>query len=117
MAGDDKKTSWARVVIDKLSLSKHSFESLNSSGVVEIPDDVLNDSPLWDDLLIGQFITNAPHVAKIHVIVNKIWPLGDKSIKIDVFMVSDKLVKFKIKNPDVRSRVLRHGMWNSRMSR
>lgn len=71
-----KKISWANVVNEKPSLSKHNFESRNSSGVVAVLEDVLVDPPLWEDLLIGQFVSKAPHVAKIHVIVNKIWPLG-----------------------------------------
>lgn len=52
------------------------------------------------------------HVAKIHVIVNKIWSLGDKSVKVDIFVVNDKMVKFRIRDSSTRSRVLRRGMWN-----
>lgn len=44
--------------------------------------------PLWDDFLQGKFLDTAPHVAKIHIFVNKIWPLGDKNDRIDVFAVS-----------------------------
>lgn len=58
------KTSWAKIVLDKPSLSKHTLKNLNSNGVVEVPENVLEDSPLWTDFLVGQFITSAPHVAK-----------------------------------------------------
>lgn len=56
-------------------------------------------------------MSDAPHVAKIHVIVlNKIWLLGDKSIRIDVFAVNKTTVKFIIKDKATRLRVLRKGM-------
>lgn len=78
-----------------------------------VPEDVLGDTPLWDDFLVGRFLSHAPHVAKIHVVVNKIWPLGDKSIKMDVYAVNDKMVNFRIRDSAVRTRVLRRGMWTS----
>lgn len=68
--------------------------------------------PLWDDLLEDRFLDKAPHVARIHFIVNKILPLGDKSIKIDVYVVNDHTVKFRIKDEGTRKRVLKRGMWN-----
>lgn len=83
---------------DKQSLRKHDFNRVNDRGVVSVPADVIKDTPLWEDLLVGQFITKAPHVAKIHVIVNKIWPLGDKSVKIDAIVVSEKMVKIRIRD-------------------
>lgn len=77
---------------------------------VAVSTKILQDAPLWEDILVGQFITFVPHVAKIHVNVNKIWSLGDKSVKVDVFVVSDKT--FCIRDVVVRSRMLRRGMWN-----
>lgn len=56
--------------------------------------------------------TNAPHVAKIHVIVNKVWPLGDKTVNIYAFEINTMKVKLKIREKEIRDRVLRHGMWN-----
>lgn len=97
------------------SLSKHDFsiQVIDGSPCVEIPEKVIdNSTPLWEDFLLGIFLSMAPHVAKIHVIVNKIWPLGDKSVKIDVFVVNATLVKFRIRDCSVRARVLRRGMWN-----
>ncbi|KAL0645871.1 hypothetical protein Bca4012_044162 [Brassica carinata] len=38
-----------------------------------------SDEPLWKDFLVCRFLSAAPHVAKIHVIVNKVWPWGLKS--------------------------------------
>lgn len=61
---------------------------------------------------MGRFQSTAPHVANIHVIVNKIWPFGDKIVCIDVFKINDKMVKFRIRDSSTRSRVLRRGMWN-----
>lgn len=52
-----------------------------------------------------------PHVAKIHALVNKIWPLGDKMILIDVFVIDVMTVKFRIKDANTRSQILRRGMW------
>lgn len=72
---------------------------------------IANFVPLWNDLLEGRFLEKTPHVARIHYIVNKIWPLGDKSIKMDVFEVFETTVKLRIKNADTRKRVLRRGMW------
>lgn len=47
------------------------------------------------------------------MIVNKIWLLGDKSIRIiNVFAVNKTTVKFRIKDKATRLRVLRRGMSN-----
>lgn len=110
-----QKPSWTSVVQSKTSLSRHefSFKEVDGGKAVEIPDDVIEESvPLWEDFLIGKFLAAAPHVAKVHVIVNKIWTLGDKSIKVDVFEVNETTVKFRIRNSSVRARVLRREMWN-----
>ena len=107
--------SWVKVVENGPFLSEHVLEIGVCEGqkVVEVPDDVISESvPLWDDLLEGRFLDKAPHVARIHFIVNKIWPLGDKSIKIDVYVVNDRTVKFRIKDEATRKRVLKRGMWN-----
>lgn len=100
------KGAWVQAVQNKQVLSQHC------SKMAVVPDKVLEDKPLWDDLLFGRFLESAHHVAKIHVIVNKIWPLGDKKSQIDAFAVNEKLVKFRIRDASTRSRVLRRGMWN-----
>lgn len=110
-----KNLSYAKVVKSGPSLSEHvlDMEMVGGKEVVNVPDEVIQDMvPLWDDLLEGRFLAPAPHVAKIHIIVNKIWPLGDSSIKIDVFPVNEVTVKFRIKDMATRKRILRRGMWN-----
>lgn len=107
--------SWVKVAENGPSLSEHVLQVGVSEGqeVVEVPDDMIEKSaPPWDDLLEGRFLDKAPHVARIHFIVNNIWPLGDKSIKIDVNVVNDRTMKFRIKDEATRKRVLKRGMWN-----
>ncbi|KAG2278063.1 hypothetical protein Bca52824_060618 [Brassica carinata] len=111
----EKHLSYAKAVKSGPSLSVHVLDMgmVEGKEVVQVPDDVIQDTvPLWDDLLEGRFLAPAPHVAKIHIIVNKIWPLGDQSIKIDVFPVNEVTVKFRIKDMATRKRILRRGMWN-----
>lgn len=114
-SSQNKQQSYAAVVNKRPSLKKHDFEVSLIDGVptIEVPDAVIQDSvPLWEDFLIGRFPSNAPHVAKIHVIVNKIWTLGDKSVRIDVYENSSTSVRFRIRDASTRLRVLRRGMWN-----
>ena len=62
---------------------------------VQVLDEIFEDSnPLWEDLLIGIFPQIALHVTKVHVIVNKIWSLIDKTVKIDAYLVDAKTIKF-----------------------
>ncbi|KAL0696500.1 hypothetical protein Bca4012_063680 [Brassica carinata] len=44
--------------------------------------------------------------------MNKIWPLGNKNIKIDAYEMNDTMVKFRIKDKATRERILRRGMWS-----
>lgn len=107
--------SYAHVFGSRPCLAKFDIEvsMVDGKATVAVPDTILDDSvPLWKDFLIGRFPSAAPHVAKIHVIVNKIWNLGDKSIKIDVYEVNTTTVKFRIRNASARMRALRRGMWN-----
>lgn len=57
-------------------LSKYDLNVLvaeDMSQVVEVSDDVFQESvPLWEDFRIGNFLHATPHIAKVHVIVNKI---------------------------------------------
>lgn len=108
-------TSWVSVVQNKQSLFKYEFEIKHSDGqrLVEVPDEIFEDAlPLWEDFIIGRFLSTAPHIAKVHVIVNKIWFESDSSQKLDVFVGNSTTVKFRIRNPQIRARVLRRGMWN-----
>lgn len=109
------KSTWVNVVQNGPGLTEHvlEVETIEGREVVTIPDFVIQDqSPLWEDLLEGRFLATAPHVARVHIIVNKIWPLGNASIKIDVFEVNETTVKFRIKDKATRKRVLKRGMWN-----
>ncbi|KAL1188288.1 hypothetical protein V5N11_012487 [Cardamine amara subsp. amara] len=107
------KKSWISVA-SKSNLTKFDYEvsTIDGKEVVEVPDEALEGTPLWEDFLIGRFASTAPHIAKIHVIVNKIWTLGDKSIRIDAYRINDTTVKFRIRNVSARLRALRRGMWN-----
>lgn len=68
--------------------------------MVEIPDEVLTGStPLWEDFVIGKFLDLAPHVAKVHMVVNKRWSYGDTTSKVDVYEVNATTMRFKVSNP------------------
>ena len=58
------------------------------------------------------FLDTAPHIAKVHAIVNKIWNLNDKAQKIELYEVNQTTMKFRIPNQADRRRILRRGMWN-----
>lgn len=81
---------------------------------VVVPKEVfVGAKSIWEDFLIWKFLnTKAPHVGKIHIIVNKIWRLGDRSSLIDVFEVNDYTVKIHIQNESMRHQILNRGMWN-----
>ena len=61
--------------------------------------------------MIGKFLDTAPHVARVHAIVNKIWTQGEQK-QIDVHIVDNTTMKFRVSNPVMRARILRRGMWN-----
>lgn len=110
-----QQKSYASIVNKHPSLKKFEYAVSVLDGVltIAVPKEVITDSvPLWEDFLVGRFPVNAPHVAKIHVIVNKIWTLGDKSIRIDVYEIDATSVKFRIRDPSTRSRIVRRGMCN-----
>ncbi|KAG2273347.1 hypothetical protein Bca52824_067902 [Brassica carinata] len=109
------KGSWIRAVQGQKVLKKYDVEVTMKDGIgsVMVPEEITKDvAPLWDDFLIGKFLDNAPHIAKIHAIVNKIWTLNDKEQKIEVFEVNPTMMKFRIFNQADRNRILRRGMWN-----
>ncbi|XP_024011406.1 uncharacterized protein LOC112086667 [Eutrema salsugineum] len=93
----EKGKSWSAVVADKARLRKYDVVVENEEG---------------EDTIVGKFVSAAPHVGYIHMTVNKIWTSGDKSLKIDVFVVDDTTVQFKIPDASTRSQVLRRGMWS-----
>lgn len=107
--------SWVSVAQDKQVLKKYEVNISTSDGtkLVEIPDGILdNATPLWEDFLVGKFLDMAPHVAKVHVIVNKIWKQVSTSPNIDVYEVDSTTMRFRVRDPLIRARILRRGMWN-----
>ena len=107
--------SWVSVAQDKKVLKKYVVEVSSKDGLhtVEIPDDVLTTStPLWEDFVVGKFLDVSPHVAKVHMVLNKIWKYGDTSTKVDVIEVNATTMRFKVSNPKAREKIMRRGMWN-----
>lgn len=111
----EEKKSWLGVA-KKHILTRQEFvvSEVDGQERVVVPKEVFTGAkPLWEDFLIGKFLNaSAPHVGKIHMIVNKIWRLGDKSSLIDVLAVNDTTVKFRIRNEAMRTRILNRRMWN-----
>lgn len=67
--------SWVKDAHDRKKLKKYEVEVSSKDDVhmVEIPDEVLeNTTPLWEDFVVDKFLDLAPHVAKVHMVLNKI---------------------------------------------
>ena len=115
VATQPPRKSWLHAA-QKRSFTKQKFEVVEVDGQekVVVPKEVFVDAkPLWEDFLLGNFLSSkAPHVGKIHMIVNKIWRLGDKTTLIDVLEVNESTVKFRIRNEGMRHRILNRRMWN-----
>lgn len=112
---NNEKASWVEVAQDKKSLKKYDLTFINTEGekMVEIPDEIIEKADLlWDDYLIGKFLDSAPHVARVYTIVNRIWNQGDHKQQIDVHVVDDTTMKFKVTDPGMRARIVKRGMWN-----
>lgn len=112
---EQTKSSWASIVADKKVLKKYDVEVSTKEGVhtVEIPDEVLeNSTPLWEDFIVGKFLDQAPHVAKVHMVLNKIWRYGDPSVKIEVYEVNNSMMRFKVSSSKAREKILKRCMWN-----
>lgn len=110
-----KKGSWVGAVQGQKVLKKYDVEVMmkDDIGSVVVSEEITKDvAPLWDDFIVGKFQDDAPHIAKIHAIVNKIWALNDKSKMIDVYKVNSTTMKFRIFNQADRNRIFRRGMWN-----
>ncbi|KAL0716443.1 hypothetical protein Bca4012_065765 [Brassica carinata] len=115
--GDQKilGQSWVTATMDKKRLRKYEVEVLHSEGIhtVEIPEGIMdNTTPLWEDFIIGKFLDISPHVAKIHMVLNKIWKYGDSSIKVEVYEVNSTTMRFKVSSLKAREKILHRGMWN-----
>lgn len=76
--------------------------------LVEIPEEILESpTPLWEDFVVGKFMDLAPHVGKVHMVLNKIWKYGDEAEKVKVYEVNPTFP-----NPKTREKIIREGMWN-----
>lgn len=112
---DQRKTTWVSKVQEKRVLKKYEIEELvkEDKHMVMVPSAIIEKAnPLWDDFVIANFLEEAPHIAKVHVIVNKIWAFGDKTQKLDVFEMDGKTMRIRITSAKVREKVVRRGMWN-----
>ncbi|CDY39577.1 BnaCnng09460D [Brassica napus] len=62
-------------------------------ALVDLPDELLSDSkPLWSAYIVGHFMGDAPHIGKVHAIVNRIWSFPDRPEKIDAQFISPHTV-------------------------
>lgn len=62
--------------------------------------------------MVGKFLDLAPHVAKVHMVLNKIWSYGDTSTKIEVYEVNATTMRFRVSNLKAREKILKRGMWS-----
>lgn len=61
-------------------MKKYDVEVSNKDGLhtVIIPEDAFATStPLWEDFIVGKFLDVSPHIAKVHMVLNKIWKYRD----------------------------------------
>lgn len=109
------RASYAEATQEKKVMRKYNFDITDLEGqlIVEVPDEVVvNAEPLWEDFLIGKFLDTAPHIARIHAVVNKIWRDGGKGKPVEVYEVDSTTMKFKVSDEQMRARILRRGMWS-----
>ncbi|KAF8114102.1 hypothetical protein N665_0042s0024 [Sinapis alba] len=88
--------SWLKAVQGKKILTKYDMDIQMRDGVGSVKGDFLK----------------APHIAKVHAIVNMIWALSDKAQMIDVYEINSTTMKFKVSSPVTRNRIIRRAMWN-----
>lgn len=75
---------------------------------VDLPEALLSNSkPLWSAYIVGHFMGDAPHISKVHAIVNKIWSFLDRPTKIDAQFISPKTVMFRIDSLQLKDIVLK----------
>lgn len=96
-------------------MKKYDFKISESEGkkIIEVPSEIIEQvNPLWDDFVIARFLKKAPHVAKMHMIVNKIWAYGEKNQKLDVYVMDDRTMRIRIQNEKIRRKMVGRGIWN-----
>lgn len=107
--------SWILVMKEEKVLKKYEIDisDLEGNQSVIVPSEIVDKSnPLWDDFVIARFLETASHVAKVHVILNKIWAFEDKDQKLDVYEMYATTMRVRIPNAVVRDKVIRRGIWN-----
>lgn len=106
---------WVSAVQKKQSLTKYDLEISTSEGKhsVTVPADITEKAnPLWEDFVVARFLDSAPHIAKVHMIINKIWAYGEKFPKLEVYPMDEKTMRIRVTNAKIREKVIKRGMWN-----
>lgn len=99
----------------KQILKKYEFDISISYGKrsVEVPSEIIEKvNPLWEEFVIARFLVTAPHIANVHMILNKIWVFGEKTQKLNVCEMDATTVRIRITDEKIRSKVVRRRMWN-----
>lgn len=94
------------------SFEKYDVDVSVSEGkhTVEVPSEIIEKAnPLWEDFVIARFLETTPHIAKVHMILNKIWTFGDKSQKLEVYEVDAITMRIRITSAMVREKVVKRG--------
>ncbi|KAL0884543.1 hypothetical protein Bca101_008524 [Brassica carinata] len=110
-----RNDSWVEVAKKKQVLKKYDFKISESEGKksVDVPSDIIEKAnPLWGDFVIARFLETAPHIAKVHMIVNKIWAFGETNQKVEVYEIDATTMRIRITNEKIRNKIVRRGMWN-----
>lgn len=88
-------------------------ELTDGVAIVDLPEEITKDpNPLWASYLVGHFISDAPHIAKVHATVNRLWNTKDKPAKIDAQFINPKTVLFRIEDKQMRLKVLKRHFWH-----
>lgn len=113
---DNQETkSWVKAVQRKQVLTKYEINVSVKEGKqsVQVPSEIVEKaSPFWEDFVIAKFLDTAPHIAKVHMILNKIWTFGDKNQKLDVYEIDSTTMRVRIVSDVVKEKVVKRGMWN-----
>lgn len=107
--------SWVTEAKQNKVLKKYDLDISSSEGnqSVDVPSAIVDEANLlWDDFVITRFMETAPHVAKVHDILNKIWAFGDKLQKKVVYEMDEVTMKIRVPNEAIREKVIRRGIWN-----
>ena len=82
-------------------------------AVVDLPEEITKDPhPLWASYLVGHFISDAPHIVKVHATVNRLWTSKEKPAKIDAQFINPKTVLFRVEDKQMRIKVLKRHFWH-----